>query len=145
RRLAGLGELPSEAQGPIPAELRTARLVVIGAGPAGLAAALAAGNALVIEKESSADDPAFQGELMLGAECVGLYTNDTSLPGNGLLAVRTGSRLLGIVAERVVVATGGASQPLPFPGCGRPGVSAARGLRGVPRPVREKLLCLGAG
>ena len=145
RRLAGLGELPSQAQGPIPAELRTARLVVIGAGPAGLAAARAAGNALVLEKESAAADPAFASELMLGAECVGLYTNDTPLPGNALLAVRTGSRLLGIVAERVVVATGGASQPLPFPGCDRPGVYAARGLLGLPMRVGEKLVVVGDG
>ena len=40
RRLAGLGELPDKPRAPVEAELRKARLVIVGAGPAGLAAAV---------------------------------------------------------------------------------------------------------
>src|SRR2546428_13309641 len=43
RRLAGLGELPDAPQPPIRGELRVVKLVIVGGGPAGLAAARAAG------------------------------------------------------------------------------------------------------
>jgi len=163
RRLAGLGELPSQVQPPVAGELRTARIAVIGAGRAGLAAARAGGADLLVEREPrpggsawlrlGGPDPdwvaqqarEFKGELMLQADCVGLYANDTSRPGNGLLAVRSRGRLIGVVAERVIVATGGASQPLPFPGCDRPGVYAARGLLGLSTRVGEKLVVVGDG
>jgi sarcosine oxidase subunit alpha len=163
RRLAGLGELPSEPRAPVAGELRTVKLAIVGAGPAGLAAAVAAGEALLIEREPRPGgaallaidhfDPdqiavlarAFKGELMLGAECVGLYANDTDVPGNALLAVRQGGRLLAVAAERVIVATGGVSQPLPFPGVDRPGVYAARGLIALPALVGEKLVVVGDG
>jgi sarcosine oxidase subunit alpha len=122
---------------------------VIGAGPAGLAAAAQAGaQALLIDRDRrpggaallkvdpGLPDPDRIAELARGcagavlseAECVGLYANDSRLPGEALLAVRRGGRLLLISAERVIVATGGVSQPLPFPGVDRPGVYAARGL-----------------
>ncbi|HZX95135.1 MAG TPA: hypothetical protein VFE90_11505, partial [Myxococcales bacterium] len=84
-------------------------------------------------------------ELLVGAECVGLYANDTEGPGNALLAVRHGGRLLAVTAERVIVATGGTSQPLPFPGVDRPGVYAARGLLGLPPRVGRKLALVGEG
>src|SRR5207249_322824 len=55
RRLAGLGELPSTVRAPVPAEVRSVPLAVIGAGPAGLSAALAAAQSgarvLLIERE----------------------------------------------------------------------------------------------
>src|SRR5438128_1162096 len=55
RRLAGLGELPDVARGAAQGELRTARVAIVGAGPAGLAAArAAAGAALLIEREARA-------------------------------------------------------------------------------------------
>jgi sarcosine oxidase subunit alpha len=155
RRLAGLGELPAQPRPAARGELREVRLAVIGAGPAGLAAARAAAEqgvpALLVERGGVAGgaallalDPegpdgafiaeqqrAFQsrgGELLLESDCVGLYPNDTPRKGNALLVVRRGGGLLVAVAERVIVATGGASQPLPFPGVDRPGVYAARGL-----------------
>ena len=166
RRLAGLGELPAKALPPVAGELRTARVAVVGAGPAGLAAALNAGDGvLLVEREArpggaallgvdpASPDPdriaemarALRGELFFGALCVGLYANDTALPGSALLAVRSGARLVGVVAERVVIATGGASQPLPFPGGDRPGVYAARGLLGLPMRVGERLVVVGDG
>jgi sarcosine oxidase subunit alpha len=89
------------------------------------------------------------GELWLDAECVGLYPNDTGLAGNALLAVRRGDGLVALVADRVIVANGGASQPLPFPGVDRPGVYAARGLLALQAQcgvrVGEKLALVGDG
>ncbi len=161
RRLAGLGTLPDATHPPREGELRTAPLVIIGAGSAGRAAAegaLAAGIAglrpLLLEREQAAGgaarlwqagpdawhanhwdaselDPA-RAELQLGAEVVGLYA-DPSPAGDALLAVRQRGRLLAVRARRVVIATGGASQPLTFPGNDRPGVYAARGLLALHR------------
>jgi len=157
RRLAGLGELPDAPQPPVRGELRTVKLVIVGGGPAGLAAARAAGpGAVLLERaartggaallfgEDVAED-AGSAELLLDAECVGLFANDTRVPGNALLAVRRGGGLLAMVAERVIVATGGISQPLPFPGVDRPGVYAARGLLGLPAMVGKKLAVVGEG
>ncbi len=157
RRLAGLGELPEAAERPGRGELRVVKLVIVGAGPAGLAAARVAGaGALLIEREGRAggaellfgapvDSDAGRAELLLDAECVGLYANDTSIPGNALLAVRHRDRLLAIVAERVVIATGGVSQPVPFPGVDRPGVYAARGLLALGARVGRELALVGEG
>src|SRR5256885_2735850 len=53
RRLAGLGELPEAVQPPMQGDLRVADIVIVGGGPAGLAAARAAGaRALLLERES---------------------------------------------------------------------------------------------
>ena len=157
RRLAGLGELPEAAERPGRGELRVVKLVIVGAGPAGLAAARAAGaGALLIEREGRAggaellfgapvDTDAGRAELLLDAECVGLYANDTAIAGNALLAVRRRDRLLAIVAERVVIATGGVSQPVPFPGVDRPGVYAARGLLTLGARVGRELALVGEG
>ncbi|HTO96341.1 MAG TPA: 2Fe-2S iron-sulfur cluster-binding protein [Myxococcales bacterium] len=155
RRLAGLGELPGKPRPPGKGELREVPLAVIGAGPAGLAAARAAaeqgvrpllieragaaGGAALLALDSAAPGAAFvaeqekalrsQGaEILFEAPCVGLYANDTDRKGNALVVVWRREGLLVAVAERVIVATGGASQPLPFPGVDRPGVYAARGL-----------------
>ncbi|HET7787201.1 MAG TPA: 2Fe-2S iron-sulfur cluster-binding protein [Myxococcales bacterium] len=157
RRLAGLGELPERARPAAQGECRTVRLAIVGAGPAGLAAARAAGpGALVIEREPQPGGAARLGlvemppvpagvELLLEAECVGLYRNDAQGNGNALLALRHRGRLLAVTAERVIVATGGASQPLPFPGSDRPGVYAARGLLGLPLRVGKRLALVGDG
>jgi sarcosine oxidase subunit alpha len=157
RRLAGLGELPDTVRARVRGELRAVKLAIVGAGPAGLAAAGAASSGtLLLEREprvggaerlfntSTAPD-AGPAEVLLDAECVGLYANDTAVPGNALLAVRHGDRLLAIAAGRVIVATGGVSQPLPFPGVDRPGVYAARGLLGLPAIAGRKLAVVGEG
>jgi sarcosine oxidase, subunit alpha len=157
RRLAGLGELPDGVERPAHGELRRVKLAIVGVGPAGLAAARAAGaGALLIEREGRAggsqllfgapvDTEVGRAELLLDAECVGLYANDTDIPGNALLAVRHRDRLLAVVAEHVVVATGGVSQPLPFPGVDRPGVYAARGLLALGARVGLELAVVGEG
>lgn len=158
RRLAGLGELPAQVRAAAKAELRSVPLAVVGAGPAGLAAARTAAEAgarvLLVEREArpggaallglDPDSPdgdwvaqqaralaAAGGELLLEADCVGLYAGESLPPANALLAVRQGGRLVIVKAERVIVANGGASQPPPFPGVDRPGVYAARGLLGL--------------
>src|SRR5207249_9104035 len=52
RRLAGLGELPDEARSAARGELRTVKVAIVGAGPAGLSAArMAAAGTLLIERE----------------------------------------------------------------------------------------------
>src|SRR5712664_4786315 len=157
RRLAGLGELPARVPAPVAGELRMVELAIVGGGPAGLAAARAAGaRALLIEREARTGGAELlfgtepqhgkgNAGLLLDAECVGLYANDTTVPGNALLAVRQGDRILAIVAGRVIVATGGVSQPLPFPGVDRPGVYAARGLLGLSAGVGRKLAVVGDG
>jgi len=157
RRLAGLGELPARVPAPVTGELRMVELAIVGGGPAGLAAARAAGaRALLIEREARTGGAELlfgtepqhgkgNAGLLLDAECVGLYANDTTVPGNALLAVRQGDRILAIVAGRVIVATGGVSQPLPFPGVDRPGVYAARGLLGLSASVGRKLAVVGDG
>jgi sarcosine oxidase subunit alpha len=154
RRLAGLGTLPARVQAPVPGAARDVQLVVVGAGPAGLAAARAAqeggARAIVLDRDARAGGAALLGidpsaptaaslaeqaravqqsggEVLLDAEVVGLYpADDEARPA--LLAVRQGDRLTALRAERVIVATGGAPQPLPFAGVDRPGVYAARGL-----------------
>jgi sarcosine oxidase, subunit alpha len=157
RRLAGLGELPDAVRQPVQGELRQVKLAIVGAGPAGLSAARAAApGAFLIEREprvggapllfgTAGDGDAGPAAVLLEAECVGLYANDTALPGNAMLAVRHRERLLVVVAERVIVATGGVSQPLPFPGVDRPGVYAARGLLALSARVGVKLAVVGDG
>jgi sarcosine oxidase subunit alpha len=159
RRLAGLGELPANAQPAVPGVIRQVRLAIIGAGPSGLAAARAAGNdAVLIERDAQVGGAARIGlseapdvdakvpcEVMLGAQCVGLYANDTGLPGNALVVVRTEEKLIVLVAAKVIVANGAAPQPLAFPGVDRPGVYAARGLLGLKLRVGDKLVVVGEG
>lgn len=157
RRLAGLGELPDGVRPRLAGELRFAKLVIVGAGPAGLAAARASGaGTVVLEREARAGGAALlfgqpvdtdvgAAELMPQTECAGLYANDTTLQGNALLAVRHRDRVLAFLAERVIVATGGVSQPLTFPGVDRPGVYAARGLLGLSVLVGRRLAVVGEG
>ena len=155
RRLAGLGELPDQPAAQQAGRLEKAQLVVIGAGPAGLSAARAAAEAfaqvVLLERDPLLGGAARLGldpdapdlawvaaqegalaklgvRIVRGAEVVGLYPNDSAEPGRALLAVRGPERLDALVAQGVIVATGGAPQPLPFPGVDRPGVYSARGL-----------------
>jgi sarcosine oxidase subunit alpha len=159
RRLAGLGELPQNPAPQAPGVIRQVRLAIIGAGPAGLAAARAAGkDAVLVEREEQVGGAARIGlaeaadvdaqvpcEVMLGAECVGLYANDTRLPGNALAVVRAKGRLVVLAAGKIIMANGGAPQPLAFPGGDRPGVYAARGLLALKPRVGDKLVVVGDG
>jgi sarcosine oxidase, subunit alpha len=148
RRMAGLGHAPSDAD--------TARydkthahcdVLVIGAGPAGLTAALAAGRsgARVILAEA---DRELGGSLLrragrmeagwrdsvaaeLAAQPETCVLTDTTVfgryDGNYLLAAERGerNRLWHIRARRVVLASGALERPLIFPGNDRPGIMLA--------------------
>jgi sarcosine oxidase subunit alpha len=151
RRLAGIGEVPSSRPNPPTHVRRHEGLVVIGAGPAGLAAGAAAAKAgvrpLVIEAREriggwasecfSQDGQATPehlarleaeiaqgGDILLGARAVGIYDEG----GEHTLVVRSRSELFQITCQRVVVATGGFERPLVFEANDLPGVFAGRGL-----------------
>jgi len=180
RRLAGLGRLPDETRPPDRGTLAHAQVVVIGGGPAGIAAARAAAAAgaqvLLVDRGARLGgsalleiDPEAPGaewvareterlsgvEVVLEAEALGVYPNDTAEEGQGktdapaLIAIRRRQSLVAVVAERVIVAVGGVSQPLPFPGVDRPGVYAARGLLELARTtgvrVGSRLCVAGEG
>ncbi|MFL5378017.1 MAG: 2Fe-2S iron-sulfur cluster-binding protein [Myxococcales bacterium] len=162
RRLAGLGKLPDVPRAQESGSIAHAQVVVVGAGPAGIAAARAAagegaqvllversarlGGAALLELDPEGPDAGWVAreterlggvEVILEGAVLGVYPNDIPRDGEdsrsgtdapALLAVRRRSSLIAVVAERVVVASGGISQPLPFAGVDRPGVYAARGL-----------------
>jgi sarcosine oxidase, subunit alpha len=182
RRLAGLGRLPDQTRPPDRGTVAHAQVVVIGGGPAGIAAARAAtaegarvllvdrgarlGGSALLEIDAEAPGPDWVAreterlsgvEVVLEAEALGVYPNDSAeeveAPGKtdapALIAIRRRQSLVALVAERVVVATGGVSQPLPFPGVDRPGVYAARGLLDLARTtgvrVGSRLCVVGEG
>jgi len=125
-------------------------VVIIGGGPAGLAAAKAAalGGArpLVFEARAEAggraadgladeatreaveailrDLPKLGGELVTGATVAGLWNE----AGRRVVFARGEDRGWLVGADRVVVATGGMEQPMPFEGGDLPGIVAGRGL-----------------
>jgi sarcosine oxidase subunit alpha len=149
RQLSGLGTLPDAAATdlPLPRD-RQADVVVIGAGPAGLAAATASARAgartLVIDEHptpggSLLGDPRHGpgaaarqasgatvagAEIMTGSTAIAFYPEDDG----GLLAVATPVDLLRLRARRYVYATGGYAVNRPFVNNDRPGVMAARAV-----------------
>jgi sarcosine oxidase subunit alpha len=160
RRLAGLGRLPTRraacAQAPAePATLERFDALVVGAGPAGLAAAEALAEAgrrvLLAEQDPVAGgrlrarlggtaDPdlawaarvlarvrAGGGEPALGATVAGLW-HDGGAPLAALVGEGPGARVRLVRPERVLVCAGGHPQPPAVAGGDRPGVLAARGL-----------------
>lgn len=150
RRLAGLGEVPDLPQGAIAADVRSVDVAIVGAGPAGLSAARAAldagaGALALIEGDSAAGGAVRWGliggdlvaaralgeelgeRLWLRASLVALHAEEGDEAPARLLVRRACCSVL-VKAKRVVLALGGASQPLPFPGGDRPGIYAARGL-----------------
>ncbi len=128
RHAAGLGRVGGRPRR-FDTEHRRARVLVVGGGRAGRAAALAAaaeGPGVVIVDEgdrlSAADLPGV--EVLAPARAIGVYEG-------GLVPVDADRLLLRFRAERIVVATGALEQPLVFPGNDLVGVmlpSAARRL-----------------
>ena len=59
-------------------------------------------------------------EVVLDAEVIGVYPNDAAAAPRkpALLSVRRPGGLVAVLADAVVIAAGGVSQPLPFPGRG---------------------------
>jgi sarcosine oxidase subunit alpha len=148
-QLGGLGQLPDRPAAEIPpAQTLTPDVVVIGAGPAGLAAAAAAAevgvSALLIDEADAAGgsllaDPRYGpaeaaaraaqarsagAKIALSSSAIGYYPEDDG----GLLAVAAPDCLLRVRARRYVYATGGYAQNRLFGNNDRPGVLAARAV-----------------
>ncbi len=148
RRMAGLGHAPSAPDPQRYDKTHThCDLLVVGAGPAGLTAALAAGRSGARVMLAEAGDElggallrrpdqimagwldATKAELAALPE-VRVLTNTTVFgryDGNYLLAAERGARnrLWHIRARRVVLASGAIERPLVFPGNDRPGIMLA--------------------
>ncbi|WP_224240815.1 2Fe-2S iron-sulfur cluster-binding protein [Hyalangium gracile] len=149
RQLAGLGLLPEQEAPPrLPARILRTRVAVVGAGPAGLAAAKVLADRgvpfLLIEREERvggrltrgaplADDPSVpelssfpKGSVLTRAHAIGLYDDE----GGRFLAVTAqepeGLRLLLVHADRFLLAPGGHPGILPFENNDLPGVYAGR-------------------
>jgi sarcosine oxidase subunit alpha len=149
RQLSGLGKLPAKAATELPAVAeRTIDVCVVGAGPAGLAAALACARAgrstMLIDDQlrpggSLRADPRSgraraDGELayvvsagvevLARATAIGFFPEDDG----GVLAVAAPERLYRVHARAWIWATGGYPVNLPFADNDRPGVIAARAV-----------------
>ena len=116
RSAAGLGKLDPHAghSRRYDTEHRKARVLVVGGGEAGRAAALAAakdGPGVVLVDEdarlAATDLPGV--EVLAPASALGIWEG-------GLVPVDAGTVLYRFRAERIVVATGAIEQPLVFPG-----------------------------
>lgn len=158
RRLAGHGRLGVDPPSPAQRSSLTADVAVVGGGPAGMAAALAAARAgacvLLFEAESALGGglrteprpvraPALYDGLP-GVELVArLATEIERHPAischrralafgyyaDGRLGVAGPGTFLSVHAERIIVATGSYERPMVFDGCDRPGVFLASGVR----------------
>jgi len=148
---AGTGDLP-DRPGPVPPlHRKSVEVLVIGAGPAGIAAALEAARGgaqvLLVEDapevgghlvgwplpvEEAADGPAWiaarKAELaeagvqaLTAAECIGFFHE-------GFWGVHHAGGLLLVEAARTIVATGAYDQPPRFVNNDLPGIFSARGL-----------------
>jgi sarcosine oxidase subunit alpha len=148
RRAAGLGRIdvghqPEERYDKIH---RHTDVLVVGGGPAGVAAAVAAGEAgadVILADEQEAlgghtrwelggagalDDIVARAarhpriEIFTGAVAFGAYEG-------GLVPLRQGTRMIGVRCHELVVATGRHEYPLVFPDNDRPGVMLASAAR----------------
>lgn len=150
REMGGSGLLPDAPAEPVPpARDEAVDLCVVGAGPAGLAAARAAGETrpgariLVIDEQDhpggswlaepeglerarAATEAARAAGVTIWstATAIARYPEDGDPPG--VLAVVTATGLVRVRARRTLYATGSYDQNLPFPDSDRPGVVSAR-------------------
>jgi sarcosine oxidase subunit alpha len=151
RKLSGLGKLPDPGGTPAPmipaGAAEVVDVVVIGAGPAGLAAAVATAQAglttLVVDEQlepggswlswpGGAAAATAQIDALMAAGGT-IWSQSSALSwfpedDGGVLAVATPDRLVRITAQRYIYATGAYDVNLAFEDNDRPGVMSARAL-----------------
>ncbi len=149
RQLSGLGKLPDHPAGALPAvEQRDVDVCVIGAGPAGLAAALSCaraglstlvaddqlspGGSMRADPRTGANESDLRAALLrdAGADLLGRATAIGYFPedGGGVVAIAAPDRLYRVKARAWIWATGGYASNLPLPDNDRPGVLALRAV-----------------
>ncbi|GIU95746.1 MAG: sarcosine oxidase subunit alpha [Gaiellaceae bacterium] len=141
RNLAGLGRLRKDGAGHTryDVEHRRARVLVVGGGEAGRAAALAAAalgpDVVLVDETADLVGHELEGvEVLAPARALGIWEG-------GLVPVVAGSVLHRFRAERIVVAAGALDQPLVFPGNDLVGVMLPGGVR---RLVRDFAIAPGS-
>jgi sarcosine oxidase subunit alpha len=173
RQLGGLGQLPEAPPADMPPQQRRhVEIAVIGAGPAGMAAAAAAaeggaqvlcvdegdvpGGSLHSHPDFGYDDALKRAaelreagvEILSNAAVVGYFQPDSRRP-DPTLAVVTQSGLVELTADRTIYATGSHDQNALFEDNDLPGVLSARavGLLAVRYGIRpaERAVILGGG
>ena len=129
RSAAGLGKLDPHAghSRRYDTEHRKARVLVVGGGAAGRAAALDAAKAgpgvVLVDEDPRLADLSLAGvEVLAPASALGIWEG-------GLVPIDAGTTLYRFRAERIVVATGATEQPLVFPGNDLVGVMLPDGVR----------------
>jgi sarcosine oxidase subunit alpha len=138
RNIAGLGRLDERAghSRRYDVEHRRARVLVVGGGQAGRAAALAAATAgpgvVLVDEGLRLGGASLEGvEVLAPARALGIWE------GN-LVPVDAGTVLYRFRAERIVVAAGAIEQPLVFPGNDLVGVMLPDGVRRLVRDFAIK-------
>lgn len=166
RRMSGLGTLPDEVLAVRPAEQREIRVLIVGGGAAGLAAATVLGkNALLVDDalglggSLAALDPREAVNLLQRARAAGaeLWHATTAISlsrepedGSGRLhATLDGpEHATHVRCETVIVASGGHDTPIEFGNNDLPGVFSARALLKLWRSgisVGERVALIGDG
>jgi sarcosine oxidase, subunit alpha len=133
RSVAGLGRLDEHAghSRRYDVEHRRARVLVVGGGQAGRAAALAAATTgpgvVLVDEGTRLRDAELEGvEVLAPARALGIWEGK-------LVPVDAGTVLYRYRAERVIVATGAVEQPLVFPGNDLAGVLLPEAVRRLVR------------
>lgn len=148
RGAAGLGKLDRHAGHTLryDREHRRARVLVIGGGQSGRAAALAAATmgpgVVLVDEDPRHRDLELEGvEVLAPARAIGVWEG-------GLVPVAAGTVLYRYRAERIIVATGATEQPLVFPGNDMVGVMLPDAVRRLLRDYAiapgERAVVLGA-
>jgi sarcosine oxidase subunit alpha len=148
RSAAGLGKLDTHAghSRRYDKEHRRARVLVIGGGQAGRAAALAAATTgpgvVLVDEDARHRDLELEGvEVLAPARALGIWEG-------GLVPVNAGTILYRYRAERIIVATGATEQPLVFTGNDMVGIMLPDAVRRLLRDYSiapgERAVVLGA-